>query len=120
MKFIYITLGCLAFVLGLIGVILPVLPTTPFLLLAGVCFTRSSEKFEFWLKRTRVYQNYVSDYAETKTISKERKKKIIWRIYVLMAVSIILAPLWPVRLLLAGLTIFITYYLFKVIPDKDE
>lgn len=118
MRVLYIVLGGLSFVVGLVGVVLPVLPTTPFLLLSGFCFARSSKRFEIWLKQTKVYQAYVADYAETKTIPRERKKKIIIRIYILMTISIILAPLWSVRFLLLALTVFITYYLFKVIPDR--
>lgn len=70
------------------------------------------------LRQSKLYQFYVADYAETKTIAKERKKKIIWQIYLLMGISIYFAPLMVVKIMLLGLTFFITYYLFKVIPDK--
>ena len=66
-----------------------------------------------------MYQTYVADFRETGTISKERKKKIIVSIYILMGISIFLAPIIWVKIGLLGLTIFITYYLFKVIPDKE-
>ena len=49
-KYIYITIGLIAFVLGSIGVIIPILPTTPFLLLASFCFARGSDKFNNWLE----------------------------------------------------------------------
>ncbi|AXQ77854.1 DUF454 domain-containing protein [Streptococcus chenjunshii] len=117
-KMLLIAAGCLSLLLGVLGVILPVLPTTPFLLLSGYCFARSSKKFERWLKQTKLYQFYVADYAETKSIAKERKKKIIIQIYLLMGLSVWLAPLVWVKLALLALTVFITYYLFRVIPDK--
>lgn len=95
------------------------LPTTPFLLLAGFCFARSSVAFEKWLRNSKIYSWYVADYAETKTISKSRKKKIIIQIYILMGVSIYFCPIFWVKLALGALTIFITYYLFFIIPDKE-
>ena len=66
-----------------------------------------------------MYQTYVADFRETGRIAKERKKKIIVSIYILMGISIFLAPIIWVKIGLLGLTVFITYYLFKVIPDKE-
>lgn len=114
-----IAAGFLAFGLGTIGVILPILPTTPFLLLAAYCFSRGSTRFETWLKRTTLYQKYVADFAETGTIAKKQKWKILLNIYLLMGFSIFIVPLMPVKLMLLGLTLFITLYLFFVIPSGE-
>jgi len=75
-------------------------------------------RFEEWFAKTKLYQIYVADYLETKSIDRSRKKKIIIYIYILMGVSIYFAPIIFVKIGLALLTVFITYYLFKVIPDK--
>ena len=72
----YLSLGMVSLGLGILGIPLPILPTTPFLLLAIACFTRSSKRFEKWLYNTKLYQTYVADFRETKSIAKERKKKI--------------------------------------------
>ena len=118
MRIIYLIIGFLSLALAIVGVVLPLLPTTPFLLLSIACFSRSSKRFEDWLYHTKMYQIYVADFRETGSISKERKKKVIVSIYILMGISIYLAPIIWVKLGLFALTIFITYYLFKVIPDK--
>ena len=94
--------------------------TTPFLLLSMACFAKSSKRFETWLYQTKLYQTYVADYRETKSIAKERKKWILLQIYILMGISIYLAPIIWVKLALGTLTIFITFYLLKVIPNKPE
>ncbi|COI08272.1 3-isopropylmalate dehydrogenase [Streptococcus pneumoniae] len=104
MRLIYLIIGFLSLTLAIVGVVLPLLPTTPFLLLSIACFSRSSKRFEDWLYHTKLYQTYVADFRETKSITRERKKKII---------------VLPVKIGLGALTIFITYYLFKVIPDKE-
>ena len=119
MRIIYLIIGFLSLALAIVGVVLPLLPTTPFLLLSIACFSRSSKRFEKWLYQTKLYQSYVADFRETKSIAKERKKKIIIQIYVLMGISIFFAPIFWVKIGLFCLTVFITYYLFKVIPDKD-
>lgn len=117
-RIFYLVFGFVSLMLGVIGIVLPIVPTTPFLLLAGFCFARSSKRFEKWLHNTKIYQFYVADYVETKSISRKRKKQIIWQIYLLMAISIWLAPILLVKIGLGLLTIFITYYLFWVIPEK--
>ena len=118
MKVVYLSLGFVSLGLGILGIPLPILPTTPFLLLAIACFARSSKRFEKWLYNTKLYQSYVADFRENKSIAKERKKKIIIQIYVLMGISIFFAPIIWVKIGLGALTVFITYYLFWVIPDK--
>lgn len=120
MRLVYLTIGFISLGLGIIGIPLPILPTTPFLLLAMACFAKSSKRFEKWLYQTKLYQTYVADYRETKSIAKERKKWILLQIYILMGISIYLAPIIWVKLALGALTIFITYYLLKVIPNKSE
>ena len=118
MRPIYFLVGLVSLGLGVVGILLPILPTTPCLLLSIACFSRSSKRFENWLYHTKMYQIYVADFRETGSIAKERKKKIIVSIYILMGISIFFAPLLLVKIGLFALTIFITYYLFKVIPDK--
>ena len=120
MRLVYLTIGFISLGLGIIGIPLPILPTTPFLLLAMACFAKSSKRFEAWLYQTKLYQTYVADYRETKSIAKERKKWILLQIYILMGISIYLAPIIWVKLALGALTIFITFYLLKVIPNKPE
>lgn len=56
--------GTLCTVLGIIGIFVPILPTTPFLLLAAACYTRSSERFYQWLINNRIFGAYVRNYIE--------------------------------------------------------
>jgi uncharacterized membrane protein YbaN (DUF454 family) len=56
--------GTLSTVLGIIGIFVPILPTTPFLLLAAACYMRSSERFYQWLINNRIFGAYVRNYVE--------------------------------------------------------
>ena len=119
-RYFLISVGVLSFLLGSAGAILPLLPTTPFLLLAGYCFARSSNKFDVWLKRTKLYQIYASDYVETKSIPKYKKWKILISSYILMGISILLAPLQPVKVMLIVLALAITIVLVFVVPNRED
>ena len=90
----------------------------PFLL-SIACFSRSSKRFEDWLYHTKLYQTYVADFRETKSITRERKKKSSSLSTSWWEFLFILHLFLPVKIGLGALTIFITYYLFKVIPDKE-
>ena len=54
--------------LGIVGIFLPLLPTTPFLLLAAVCYVRSSERFYNWLLNNKWFGNYIKSYLEGKGV----------------------------------------------------
>jgi len=56
--------GTLCTGLGIIGIFIPILPTTPFLLLAAACYMRSSERFYQWLINNRIFGAYVRNYIE--------------------------------------------------------
>jgi len=60
--------GSLCVGLGILGIFLPLLPTTPLLLLAAACYARSSEKFHAWLLHNRWFGDYVSNYLEGKGV----------------------------------------------------
>jgi uncharacterized membrane protein YbaN (DUF454 family) len=74
-KWVYMMTGCLLVGLATLGVFLPLLPTTPLLLLAAACFVRSSEKCHRWLLEHRVFGPTIRDWQEKRCIS--RRAKII-------------------------------------------
>lgn len=112
--------GIASFAIGAVGVVLPLLPTTPLLLLSGVCFAKSSSRFDTWLKGTKLYDLYVGEYVNTRTIPLKKKFKIILNIYLLMSLSIYLAPLMLVKGLLLLLMAAQTIVLFFYIPTTHD
>ena len=73
-KVLWIIAGSVFVVLGAFGVILPGLPTTPFLILAAACYIRSSQKLYDWLIANKTFGPYLKDYREGKGIPKRAKK----------------------------------------------
>lgn len=72
-KLLVLALGWLSVVLGVIGIFLPVLPTTPFLLLAAACFVRTSPRFYHWLIDHPYLGKYVIYYLDGKGIPRKAK-----------------------------------------------
>lgn len=117
-KTLYIIAGCVSFALAIIGIPLPILPTTPLLLLAGFCFSRSSDRFNNWLRGTKVYKYYVGDYLETRIIKRDRKKQILVQVWILMGISIIFAPFVWMKILFFTMTSIMSFVLFRFVPEK--
>lgn len=75
MKIIYTVVGFIFLGLGLIGIALPILPTTPFLLVSAFCFARSSKKVEKWFISSTIYKNHLESFVTHRAMT--LKSKII-------------------------------------------
>ncbi|MGX7348932.1 YbaN family protein [Dolosicoccus paucivorans] len=117
-RYFYIAVGFISFGLGAAGAALPLLPTTPFLLLSAYCFSRSSKRFHEWLIQTKLYDFYVSDWIETRSIPRKKKYSILLSIYVLMGISIYFIPFMIGKILLSMMVIAQTYIILFVVPDR--
>ena len=67
-KTVYVILAFLFLIIGAIGAVLPILPTTPFLLAASFFFTKGSRRFNKWFVSTKLYKNYLKNFLESKAI----------------------------------------------------
>ena len=72
-KIFLLSLGAISLVLGCLGIFLPLLPTTPFLLLSAFCFSKSSEKFHKALLENKIFGQYIRDYQEKKGVTLKNK-----------------------------------------------
>ena len=85
----FIVLGCLSLVLAVLGVVLPILPTVPFLALAAFCFAKSSDRLNNWLINTKFYQNNFADFKAGKGMTIKTKVRILVTVTLVMAVGLI-------------------------------
>lgn len=83
-KILYISLGVLGLGLGALGVVLPLLPAFPFLMLAAFCFGRSSEKLDRWFKSTKLYQNNLETYVKGQGMTRKTKIRVMVTVTLLM------------------------------------
>jgi uncharacterized protein len=120
-KGIYIVLGFLFLGLGITGIILPLLPTTPFLLLASACFVRGSERFEAWFKNTSIYKNHLEEFTKKRAMTKRQKMTINLFADGMIAMAFILTDITVVRVFLILVVLYKYYYfIYKIKTIKTE
>ncbi len=107
--------GLLSVGLGVLGVFLPVLPTTPFMILAAACFAQSSDRFYQWLLNHRVFGQMIRDWREHGTIPLRAKLIAIPLIVLTIGASILfVVPLLPVKILLGCIGLGVIVFLLRM------
>lgn len=115
MKILFIMIGLLSFALGAVGVVLPVLPTTPFLLLAGFCFAKGSDRFHRWFLGTSLYKKHLESFVDDRSMTRKSKICIL-----AFASSMLLLAFYFCGNLHARIAILVVmvvkyyYFLFKI------
>jgi uncharacterized protein len=115
LKILLIISGTISLVLGIIGIFIPLLPTTPFLLLTAACYIRSSDKFYRKLIENKIIGNYIRNYREKKTLPfkiKITSIAFLW-ITILYAIIFVAEYLW-LRILLGLIAAGVTYHILKL------
>lgn len=121
MKLIFMILGILSFILGAVGVVLPILPTTPFLLLSVFCFAKSSKRLHHWLCGTKLYQKHLASYVQNRSMTLKTKLSILIPASIMLLIPIFLVDHLLVRLILVGLIIFkYTYFFMSIKTIQPE
>lgn len=102
-RILLIAVGWACVALGTVGIFVPLLPTTCFLLGAGWCFSRSSPRFEKWLYENRMFGEYLRAYKTQRVLPSRIKFGSLATLWVSMAASVLLLtpPVWVDALLLA-------------------
>jgi uncharacterized membrane protein YbaN (DUF454 family) len=100
---------------GVAGIVVPILPTTPFLLLAAFLFARSSERCHRWLLTNRLCGDYVRRYVERRAMSRRHKVMTLVLLWGTITASIVFAAsLWWLRLLLAVIAVAVTIHVLTI------
>ena len=114
MNGLFVVAGTIFLGLGAIGIVLPVLPTTPFLLLAAACYLRGSERMHQWLLNNRWFGSYIRNYHEGKGISAKGKIFSISTLWITICISAFLIHMAHVQILLFIIAVVVTVHLIRV------
>lgn len=114
--------GFVSFGLGVIGAVLPIIPTTPFLLAAAFFFARSSDRLDAWFKSTKLYKRVLEGYATKRSMTVKAKLTILVPVTVLLSIGFALMTNVPIgRIVLAIVWIgHIAYFGFVVKTDRSK
>ena len=113
-KILWFFFGGFFLLLGIIGIVLPLLPTTPFVLLASACFMRASPKIHLWLISHRYLGPPIVEWQSKKTINKKIKKKAVIMIVGSFVLSICIAPVIWVKGIIAVIGIALLIWFSKI------
>lgn len=114
MKILLTIVGSIAVILAILGVFLPLLPTTPFLLLASACYLRGSKRMHRWLLNNRVFGEYLRNYEEGKGIPLKAKIIALVLLWASLALSIYKVQIAPLQFMLVMLGIGVSIFLLKM------
>lgn len=119
-KTILFLIGCLSVTLGTIGIFLPVLPTTPFILLAAGCFSMSNKKFEERLKQNKYFGSYITNYQDKSGIPLKIKIRAIFFLWISLIISGILIQKPVIIGILAVIGTGVTIHLLLIKTKKES
>lgn len=112
---ICVALAFLFLGIGVLGAIMPILPTTPFMLVSAGLFAKGSKRFHRWFLGTRWYKVYLEQAVKHKRMTGKAKKKTMVILGVLFAVGFWMCPVWYGRMLIAVVAAgHFYYFLFRI------
>ena len=120
MRLLFALLGGLSLGLGVLGAFLPVLPTTPFVLLSAFCFGKSSPRVHAWLVNHRWFGGMIRDWQTHRGLRPHVRRRALWLMAASFTLSIYLVPLWWVRGLLVLTFMVLALWMLRLpaVPER--
>lgn len=119
-RYLYFISGVLLVTIGVIGIFLPILPTTIFLILASACFIKSSPKANEWLRNHKILGMYIKNYQDKSGLTIKSKIFNITLLWIMISTSaIFFTELWYIRLVLFLIAVGVTIHLLMVKTKKN-
>lgn len=120
MRLVFAGSGTLCVAIGLVGAILPILPTTPFMLLAAGCYARASPRFYNWLLNTRAFGPLIREWRQYRSIPRRTKLTAIALMAMTLATSIVLFVKQPYLQIAIGIFgCVLATWLYRI-PSRDR
>jgi uncharacterized protein len=121
-KGLWLVAGLICLSFGVLGIVLPVLPTTPFLLATAACFCKSSDRMYFWLLNNRLFGSYIRNYKEGKGLGLKTKITTLSFLWVTIGISIVfflesLLPsnfVFPIQIAMLAIAVIVSVHVLSL------
>ena len=120
MRILFISLGFLFMGIGVIGVVVPILPTAPFLLLSGFFFAKGSKKFHDWFISTNLYKKHLESFVKSKTMTLKSKLTILIPVTIMLSIAFVFINHLHARIALVVVLLIKYVYFFAYIKTTKE
>lgn len=117
---VFAALGFLSLGIGMVGIFVPLLPTTEFVMLAAFLLAKSSPRFHKWLLDTKVYRIYVQPFKEKGGLPKKTKAKMLAASLSVLAISACIVRVWYAWLALALIAAMLLWLLLIHVPTRAQ
>jgi hypothetical protein len=121
LRIFFFFIGTFSLIFGIIGIFIPILPTTPLLLLAAACYARSSKRAYNWLLNNRIFGQYIKNYKEGKGMPLKIKVFTITLLWVVILIStfLIIKILW-IQIIMLIIATIITIHIVLIKPKQKN
>jgi uncharacterized membrane protein YbaN (DUF454 family) len=119
-KIILLILGMVSLLLGTIGILLPILPTTPFVILAATCFAVSSPRMNDRLTKSRLFGEFIKNYRDHTGVKRKTKRNALIYLWVMLIISAIIISKIVVCFILLGVGIGVTLHILLLRNAKED
>ncbi|WP_066720210.1 YbaN family protein [Clostridium sp. Marseille-P299] len=123
LRLLYLLFAFVFLGIGAVGVIIPVLPTTPFLLLASYFFAKGSEKFHRWFMSTKLYKKHLESFVNNRAMTLKTKLSILLPVSAMLLITFYFVNNLHARIFIAAVIVFKYYYFtfhIKTIKENKE
>lgn len=119
-KILWIVIGFISMGIGMIGVVFPVLPTTPFLLLTSFCLAKGSERFHRWFTKTKLYQKHLDSFVKNRAMTLKTKFCILLPVSGMLLFALVAMGNIYGRIFIVFLLVFKYVYFFTRIATVEN
>ena len=109
-KLLFVSTGFITLGLGVVGMFVPVLPTTPFLLISSFCFVKGSERFDKWFRSTKIYKKHLEDFVRDRSMTLKQKVSINLLADTMILIAFFMVDKLWVRIILILCILYKWYY----------